>query len=108
MSSFGRLAENRIRQAIEEGAFENLSNAGKPLDLEEYFSTPADLRMAYSILKNAKVAPLEVELLAEVARLKESVATAENAEERSRLQRLLIERQTRLNVLLERRPRGEK
>jgi hypothetical protein len=106
--SFGRLAENRIRQAIEDGSFDNLSNAGKPLDLEDYFSTPADLRMAYSILKNAKAVPLEVELLAEVGRLKQQVVAAESVEERSRLQRLLIERETRLNVLLERRRPGEK
>jgi hypothetical protein len=106
--SFSRLAENRIRQAIEDGAFDNLSNAGKPLDLEDYFSTPAELRMAYSILKNANAVPLEVELFAEIGRLKQSVAAAENVEERSRLQRLLIERETRLNVLLERRRTGEK
>jgi hypothetical protein len=47
--SFSRLAENRIREAMEQGTFANLSRAAQRLDLEEYFSTPEDVRMAYSI-----------------------------------------------------------
>jgi Domain of unknown function (DUF1992) len=66
---FNRIAEARIREAIEQGVFENLPGAGKPLNLEEYFNTPEDLRMAFSILKNANCAPPEVELLKEVSRL---------------------------------------
>lgn len=65
---FSRVAESRIREAIENGEFENLPGSGKPLNLEEYFSTPEDLRMAFSILKNANCAPAEVELLKEVSR----------------------------------------
>jgi DnaJ homologue, subfamily C, member 28, conserved domain len=42
--SFSHIAENRIRKAIVEGEFDNLSNAGQPLNLEEYFRAPADLR----------------------------------------------------------------
>jgi hypothetical protein len=104
---FSRLAENRIRQAMAEGEFDDLPNAGQPLDLEEYFRTPADLRMAYSILKNAQCAPAEVELMKEVARLKDAIAAAGPAE-RAILQRTLNERQTQLAMMLERRPSGEK
>ena len=76
--SFRRIAEGRIREAMEQGVFENLPGAGKPLDLEEYFNTPEDRRMAFSILKNANCPPPEVELLKEVARLEQAVAeTAE-------------------------------
>ena len=66
--SFNRIAENRIREAMEQGEFDNLPGAGQPLSLEEYFSTPEDLRMAYSVLKNANCRPLEVELLNEIER----------------------------------------
>ncbi|MGH9147546.1 MAG: DnaJ family domain-containing protein, partial [Vicinamibacterales bacterium] len=41
---FSRIAENRIREAIDRGEFENLPGAGQPVNLEEYFSTPDDLR----------------------------------------------------------------
>lgn len=45
---FSRIAENRIREAMAQGEFENLPGAGQPLNLEEYFSTPEAVRMAYS------------------------------------------------------------
>jgi hypothetical protein len=105
---FSRIAENRIREAIEQGHFDNLPGAGEPLNLEDYFSAPEDLRMAYSILKSANCRPAEVELLNEVARLERSVATATDAVARDALQRDLTHRRTELAILLERRPRATK
>lgn len=104
--AFNRLAENRIREAIAEGKFDNLSRAGEPLNLEEYFSAPEDLRMAYSILKSAKCAPAEVELLNEIARLKDALAQADGEPARQSLQQALAHRQTELAILLERRSRN--
>ena len=45
---------------LADGEFDHLAGAGKPLNLDEYFSMPEDLRMAYSLLKNANCAPVEV------------------------------------------------
>jgi hypothetical protein len=105
---FSRIAERQIREAIERGEFENLPGAGKPLNLEEYFSTPGDLRMAYSILKNAGCAPAEVELLNEVSRLQGAVAEASDVATKQVLQRTLIQRQTQLAVPLELRSPRER
>ncbi|CEF48799.1 unnamed protein product [uncultured bacterium] len=105
---FSRIAENRIREAMAQGQFENLPGAGQPLNLEDYFSTPEDLRMAYSILRNAHCAPAEVELLNEVSRLERAVAEAADATERQSLQRALMDRQTQLAVVLEHRSRGHR
>ena len=105
--SFTRLAEARIRRAIEEGEFENLPNSGRPLDLEEYFRTPSDLRMAYSILKNANCVPVEVEMLNDIARLEQAIANADEAA-RPSLQRDLANRRMELAVRLERRRKGER
>jgi DnaJ-like protein len=102
---FSRVVENRIREAIAEGKFDNLPGAGERLDLEEYFSTPEDLRMAYSILKNARVAPAEVELLNEIARVKQTLEQTNDDAERRSLQQILADRQTELAVRLERRSR---
>jgi hypothetical protein len=102
---FSRIAENRIREALEQGLFENLPGAGQPLSLEEYFSTPEDLRMAYSILKSANCAPAEVELANEIARLERALAQSEDATARKALQRALTDRQTQLAVMLEQRSR---
>ena len=105
---FSHLAENRIRQAIAEGEFDNLSCAGKPLDLDEYFSAPEELRAAYAVLKNANCAPQEVGLLNEVSRLQLAIAQTADAEARAELQRELAKRQMQLSIVLERRPRHAK
>jgi Domain of unknown function (DUF1992) len=102
---FERIAEQKIRKAIGEGQFENPTNAGQPLDLENYFQTPADLRMGYAILKNANCLPEEVELLNEIARLAQSCArTSPNVQttEEKRLRACRL----RLSMLLERRRRS--
>jgi hypothetical protein len=101
--SFRRIAESRIREAIEQGVFENLPGAGKPLNLEEYFNTPEALRMAFSILKNANCAPPEVELLKEVARLQHAIAEASDPAAKNQFQRTLTHRRMQLAITLERR-----
>ena len=103
--SFNRIAENRIREAMEQGEFDNLPGAGEPLSLDEYFNTPEDLRMAYSVLKNANCRPLEVELLKEIERMEQAVATAADDTARAAHQHALADRRTELAILLERRPR---
>src|SRR5262249_56514755 len=102
---FNRVVENQIREAIAEGKLDNLPGAGERLDLEEYFSAPEDLRMAYSILKNARCAPAEVELLGEIARVKQALEQADDESERRTLHQTLADRQTELAILLERRSR---
>ena len=104
---FSRIAENRIREAIEQGQFENLPGAGQPLNLDEYFSTPEDLRMAYSILRSANCAPVEVELLNEIARLERAIAQTEDTTARKPLQRALTDRQTQLAVMIEQMSRRQ-
>ncbi len=44
--------EEKIRQAIANGEFDNLAGAGKPLNFDDYFNTPEDVRMGYSVLKS--------------------------------------------------------
>src|SRR5262245_17620442 len=105
---FSHLAEQRIRDALKQGHFDNLPNAGQPLNLDEYFSAPADLRMTYSILKNANCTPVEVELLNECARLKQAIAACTDPATKQELGRALVDQQTRLAMLLERREHGDK
>jgi hypothetical protein len=105
---FSRIAENRIREAMAQGQFENLPGAGQPLNLEEYFSTPEDLRMAYSILRSANCVPAEVELLNEVSRLERAIAENADPAARQSLQRALTDRQTQLAVVLAQTSRRQK
>ncbi|HMZ07213.1 MAG TPA: DUF1992 domain-containing protein, partial [Anaerolineales bacterium] len=72
--SFEKAVEAIIKEAQERGDFDNLKGKGQPLDLDAYFETPEDLRLAYSALKNAGIISPEVELLQEVAALREKLA----------------------------------
>lgn len=49
--------EEKIKQAIARGEFDNLAGKGKALDLNTYFNTPEDVRMGYSILKSNDFVP---------------------------------------------------
>jgi hypothetical protein len=99
------LVENRIKEAFEEGKFDNLPGSGRPLDLEEYFATPEPFRMAFSILKSANCVPLEVELVNEITRLERALADATDANERASIQDSVNRRRIELAVRLERRRR---
>jgi hypothetical protein len=100
--SFERVAEQKIREAIEAGAFDNLPNAGARLDLEEYFAMPEDVRMAYSVLKSANCLPEEVMLFADIARLEAPMAAAHEPEAKARLANRLQDARLRLAMALER------
>ena len=98
-----KIAENKIREAMARGEFDNLVGAGKPIDLEEYFRTPEELRMAYSILKSARCLPEEVELMNEIASLDRELGAARADDERARLRRRIRDRRLQLAMALDRR-----
>ena len=82
MDTFERIAENRILEAIEAGLFDNLQGKGKPLNLEDDSHIPAELKMAYKILKNADCLPPELELRKEIVTLQALVASMEDEAEK--------------------------
>ena len=92
MSIFERLAEKHISEAMERGEFENLAGVGRPLVLDDDSTVPESLRMAFKILKNAGIAPPEVEARKEIQRLEDMVSSMEDEAERLRVMK-------RLNVL---------
>lgn len=102
---FDKIADRKIREAMQQGEFDNLPNRGKPIDLEEYFKWPADLRMAYSVLKSAGCVPQEVSMLKDIANLEESLARALREDERARIRKAIDLRRTELNLALERAKR---
>ena len=61
-----RIAEERIREAIQRGEFENLPGSGEPLKFDDELHIPDDLRLAYKVLKNADCLPPELELKKEI------------------------------------------
>ena len=76
MALFDRIAEQRIREAQEQGLFDNLPGKGKPLNLDEDNGVPEDLRLAYKVLKNANCLPVEMELRKQIFSLRQLLAAA--------------------------------
>jgi DnaJ homologue, subfamily C, member 28, conserved domain len=72
------IAENKIREAMARGEFENLPGAGKPLHLEDDSTVPDDLRVAYRILRNAGCIPPELEIRKEIITLRDLLRTVED------------------------------
>ncbi len=63
-----RIAENRIREALDEGQFDNLPGMGKPIRLLDDSLVPPAQRAAVKLLKNAGVLPEWAQLQQEIAR----------------------------------------
>jgi hypothetical protein len=111
--SLDRLVDEMIREAMARGDFDNLPGHGKPQNLDNYFAAPEDLRMAWSVLKNAGYLPEEVQLMKDIAALRERLAAVQSDAERAKLKKDLDEKILSFNVVMEqrqraRRPRHEK
>lgn len=82
MDEWHFIAERKIREAMEEGAFDQLEGTGEPLDLrDDPFEDPS-LRMAHRLLRNNGFAPAWIEeareIEAEMGRLRaHNVAAAD-------------------------------
>jgi hypothetical protein len=100
--SFHRNADEKIKEAIAKGEFDNLPGKGRPLDLDTYFATPEDLRIGYSILKGAEIIPEEMELLKQIEGLKKSLDSCTSEIEKRSIQRQLSEKITHFNMRMER------
>jgi len=64
-----RIAEERIRKAIDRGEFDDLPLKGEPLRFDDEPDMPSSLRASYKILKNAGVLPEELQLQKEIRSL---------------------------------------
>lgn len=82
MDIFARIAERLIREAMENGEFDNLEGAGKPLNFADETWIPEDLRIAYRVLKNAGCIPPEIELRNEIINMSSLINTIDDDKER--------------------------
>jgi hypothetical protein len=96
-----KAVESIIREAMARGEFDDLPGKGKPVDLTDYFNTPEDFRLAYSIMKNAGVLPEEVEILKEIEALNGELEACKDEGERKQLKKKIEDRKMRVSLLLE-------
>lgn len=96
MGHFADLVEQRIRQAMEEGAFDDLPGRGRPLDLDDDALVPEELRLAFRVLKNAGYVPEELELRREIAVIEAMLDEALSEDDRRLANKRLALLRTRL------------
>jgi hypothetical protein len=106
--SLEKALEEQIQRAIAEGKFDNLRGAGKPLNLDDYFATPEDIRVGYTLLKNNDFVPQEVELLKEIGILREKIKNCPDEAEKKILTKNLNEKSLALTIILERNKRKKR
>ncbi|MDQ0337468.1 hypothetical protein J2S00_000238 [Caldalkalibacillus uzonensis] len=103
MDILSQIAEEKIREAIKKGEFNNLSGQGKPLNLEDLSRVPEDLRAGYKLLKNAGVLPEELQLKKELVNLESLIECCYDDEQKAKLKKELNEKMLRFNLLMEKR-----
>jgi Domain of unknown function (DUF1992) len=106
--SIEKAVETIIKEAQERGDFDNLKGKGQPIDLDAYFETPEELRLAYTALKNAGMVSPEVELLQEIAALNERLASTYEETQRNKLKKILHDKQLEFNIMMERQKKLRK
>ena len=100
MDILATIAERKIAEAMARGELDNLAGAGKPLAMDDELSgVPAELRMAYKVLKNAGFVPPEVELRREIVSMRELLGQLEDDEQRRTLRRRLEFTLLKLNMM---------
>ncbi|MCQ6267499.1 DUF1992 domain-containing protein [Fictibacillus sp. WQ 8-8] len=97
------MAEQRIKEAIDNGDFDHLPGKGKPLELEDLSSVPPELRIGYKILKNANILPEEVQLKKEMMTLQDLIDCCMDPSEKEKLKKKWNEKSLRFNSLMEKR-----
>ena len=106
--AFDRIVEAFIKDAMERGEFDNLPGKGKPIDLTEYFETPEEVRMANSVLKSAGMTPREVDLIREIAELKQLQAAVLDEKKKQEIHKQIQQKQVEFSLMLERQKKHRK
>jgi hypothetical protein len=96
---FDRIIEQRIREAQNKGAFDDLEGSGKPIDLAYDATVPEDLRLAYKMLKNADFLPAEIELKKKIRQTEDLLAAMPETSEKYRTMKKLNFMIMKLNAI---------
>jgi len=101
MPALDSLAEKRIREAQENGEFDDLPGSGAPLVLDDDAMVPEELRVAYRMLKNAGFVPPELDAHREIRELEQLLQRTDDEGERGHVL-------ARINFLLGRSATGKR
>jgi hypothetical protein len=77
-----KIAEQRIKEAMEEGQFDDLPGKGEPLVYEDDSRVPEELRLAYKVLKNANCVPPELSLKQDIRQMEDLLLSLKDEKEK--------------------------
>ena len=103
MGNFNRIAENKIKEAIEKKEFENLEGFGKPVDNSEYFKVPEEERLAFHVMKNVGVVPEALKIRKQINELIKRIKACSDQYEKEGLRSELNLLYTEYEVAMEQR-----
>jgi hypothetical protein len=98
MDIIEKIAEKKIKEALEKGELDNLPGTGKPLSFDDESCVPEEQRLAYRVLKNAGCIPPELELRKEITGLRQLIDTIDDDRERLKKIRELNYKLMKLNI----------
>ena len=99
LPGYEKIVEQRIKEAMENGEFENLPGKGKPIPIEDDSHVPEDLRLAYKLLKNADCLPPELLEKKEILQMEDMLASVPDEKERYKLIKKINFKIMKLNVM---------
>ncbi|RPJ21862.1 MAG: DUF1992 domain-containing protein, partial [Desulfobacteraceae bacterium] len=85
LPGYEKIVEQRIKEAMEKGEFDDLPGKGRPIPLEDDSHVPEDLRLAYKVLKNADCLPPELLEKKEILQMEDMLTMIPDAKERYKL-----------------------
>jgi hypothetical protein len=97
----GHLVESRIQGAMARGRLDNLPGSGQPLKEYDLGWLSQEERVEVLVARSAGGVPGEVELLKEIAELRDELARTPDGPARRKLEKVLQDRSLRLNVMFE-------
>lgn len=106
---FEKISEDKIREAMERGEFDDLPGRGKPLEgLAAYFATPESVRIGYSVLKGSGFVPEEVDLLKEIESLKEQLVSCAQESGKAKVRSEIRHLRLKYDLIIESYRRGRR
>ncbi|WP_123042600.1 DnaJ family domain-containing protein [Cohnella candidum] len=93
-------ADEKIREAIRKGEFDNLPGKGQPLPPDDLEGVPEGLRIGFKLLKNAGMIPEEMQLRKDMVTLEDLLAACRDETERAKLRGELSAKKLRYQSLM--------
>lgn len=100
---YGHLIEEKIKQSMKKGDFDNLPGKGKPLPKDEFSHLPPELRNSYRILKNANMLPEEMILKKEMVEIEDLLTEIADPQLSAHYKKEWKEKKLRFDMMMEKR-----